>query len=171
MNEEQKKLVEDNMNLVYFIISKYFPSYIQNEDVIQEGMIGLCKAAMKYDETKCQFSTFASTCILNTIRQYFNKQNKHNGVLSLDYPVIGESGDITSFGDYAVGEEDINYVDDSYYQSQLKKMRPIERKIFELLEQGYNTVEIGKMIGTGKANVSRIKRKYEKKWGKSLGNN
>lgn len=171
MSDEQKKLVEDNTKLVHFVIKRNFPTYMGNEDVIQEGMIGLCNAAIKYDETKCQFSTFATICILNAIRSWFKNDNKHNNVLSLDYPVTNELGEITSFGDYIVGAEDIDYIDDSYYKSQFTKMKPLERKVFELLAQGYNTVEVGEMIGSGQANVSRIKRKYEKKWGKHCGNN
>lgn len=170
MNDEQKKLVEDNQKLVYFVINRYFPTYILNEDVAQEGMLGLCKAANKYDPSTGGFSTFATHCIFNTITMFLKRENKHNKTLSLDYPVVGEADDILSFGDCIIGEEDIDYFDDSYWKSQLEQMKPREREVFKLLEQGYSTVEIAKKLGTVKANVCRIRRKYENKWEKDNGN-
>ena len=42
---DRKKFIEENVNLVYVIVREYYPTFIFDEDVIQCGMVGLCKAA------------------------------------------------------------------------------------------------------------------------------
>ena len=98
----KEKLIEDNMKLVYFIVHKYYPAFGKNEDVIQEGMVGLVKAADTWDESKSKFSTYACACILTEIRTYFKQQSKHQNVLSLDKVLPNskrEEGTCDTFGE------------------------------------------------------------------------
>lgn len=44
-----EKMVEDNKNLVFYTIARYFPNYKTDEDVIQTGMIGLWYACQRGD--------------------------------------------------------------------------------------------------------------------------
>lgn len=44
MTDREQKIL-DNMNLVHYIIHKNFPQYMMNQDVIQNGYVGLIKAA------------------------------------------------------------------------------------------------------------------------------
>lgn len=149
-----QKLVEDNMNLVYWLISKEYSTYIKDEDLIQCGMLGLCIAAEKYDESKGKFSTFAVQGIRNEIRSEFRRRNRHQGVWSLDYEVNGQNGEKTTFGDYVVGDEDVLYID--YCDEQLS---PLQRNIVTLLKQGKSTKEIAETLGTTVQNVQWTKRK------------
>ena len=52
MTEEQKKLAEDNHNLIYFYARKYHMSKQDFEDMYGILAIGLCKAARDYDESR-----------------------------------------------------------------------------------------------------------------------
>ena len=66
------------------------------DDVLQEGMIGLLKAVRKYDETRdAAFSTFAGHCVTNqiisAIRAADRKKHKIlNNSVSLEDPSIGQ---------------------------------------------------------------------------------
>ena len=50
-------LFHENIKLIYWLIRKYYPQYIYDDDVIQCGMIGLWKASKSYDPEKSQFAT------------------------------------------------------------------------------------------------------------------
>ncbi len=60
MTEEQKKLAEENHNLIYFYARKYHMSKQEFEDMYGILAIGLCKATRDYDESRGRaFSTVA----------------------------------------------------------------------------------------------------------------
>ena len=88
------------MNLVYHIISRQYPTFIHDEDVIQSGMLGLCKAAESFDPKKGLFSTYAGRCIRNEINQEFIKRKPFSQTVSLDTK-ISEEGTLQ---DVLVGE-------------------------------------------------------------------
>ena len=154
MNDKQC-LVEDNMNLVYFIISKQFPTFIHDDDIIQAGMLGLCKAADKWDEKRGLFSTYAGKCIRNEINNEFNNRKKHKSVLSLDYEIFDNNGNKGTFGDYIIGDEDVEFIDIDSLHDQLSKQ---ERRVFDLKQSGLTPNEIAERIGCSKNAVLKLIR-------------
>lgn len=154
----KQKLIEDNMNLVYSYVSKYYPTYLQDEDIIQCGMLGLCKAAEAWDETQSKFSTFAFKCIGNEIRYEFRKRAKHYGVLSLDYEVDTEDGRVPVSA-IIPGEEDVCYFDIGI---DVNKLKPKEKRVLELLQGNMNYADIGRELGITKQAVWSIARKLRK---------
>lgn len=154
-----KKLVEDNMNLVYFTISKYYPTYIHDEDIIQTGMVGLCQAAKRWDESKSTFSTFAVKCICNEINMEFRQRNKHKDVSSLDYEVDNDDGDKVPLIDLIVGEEDIGYVDLDSFSDQLNDN---QKRIYALRKQGMCVSEIADTLGMSEGFIYQTLRKIKR---------
>ncbi len=60
--KERKRLIEENIALVGFVMSRIkggFPDGMTEEDVYQEGCIGLIKAVDHYCEEKGSFATYA----------------------------------------------------------------------------------------------------------------
>ncbi|MBQ8430683.1 MAG: sigma-70 family RNA polymerase sigma factor [Clostridia bacterium] len=54
------------------------------DDLVQEGMIGLYKAIIGYEESKkASFKTFASLCILRNIQTAIKKANSHKNMYFL----------------------------------------------------------------------------------------
>ena len=155
----KQKLIEDNMNLVYFCVSNYYPTYIHDEDIIQCGMVGLCKAAEKWDESKSTFSTFAIACIQNEIRYEFRKRSKHHGILSLDYEITTDDGEVTTFGNVLIGEEDVAYIDVGIDTSKLK---PREKQVYDLLQENRNYSDVARELGISRQAVWSITRKLRK---------
>lgn len=90
---DEKALEEffsSHKELVSKICRRFFLLGGEKDDIIQEGMIGLYKALMAYDETKnASFKTFASVVVsrqvMNAVKKYSsNKNNPLNNGLSID---------------------------------------------------------------------------------------
>lgn len=96
LNEEQRKLAEDNHNLILSYLSKKHLSYDEFYDVCA---IGLCIAALNYDSSLgYSFSTLAFLCMKNEVMREFRQMNlarivPSDLIDSLDAPLSKESGD------------------------------------------------------------------------------
>lgn len=72
LNTEQRKLVEENHNLIYSFLNKQALSIDEWYDVCA---IGLCQASLNFNgDTK--FSTFAYKCMLNSVRRTMRRDKK-----------------------------------------------------------------------------------------------
>lgn len=165
MNRQQ--LIEDNIKLVYLIVSKEYPTFFNDEDIIQSGMVGLCLAAEKWDETKSKFSTYAGQCIRNEIRREFQKRKKYGNPLSLDKSVKNDGDDCT-FADFIIGNEDVDYVD---FESFYDVLTPREKEVISLLQEGYKEKEIANKLQLARQVVNKYKRRALAKWRNFYGNN
>lgn len=75
MNKE--KIVVEYLPLVRSIAAKYNKLGVPQEDLEQEGMIGLLEAADKYDESKgAKFSTYATFWIRKRVIESVEKEKK-----------------------------------------------------------------------------------------------
>ena len=64
----KRKLIQANLRLVVSIAKKYTGQGVLFMDLVQEGSLGLIKAAEKFDYSKnCKFSTYATWWIKQTI--------------------------------------------------------------------------------------------------------
>ena len=150
-------LIEDNMNLVYFLVSRYYPTFTQDEDIIQSGMVGLCRAADTWDESKSMFSTYASKCILNEILQEFKRRKRHYNTVSLDQDVTDDS----TLSEFLIGDEDIDFVDFDGFYNQLN---PREKEIVKLQHAGVSVKEIAEKFDCSQECVYKHIRLMKTKW-------
>ena len=101
--QARKTLIEHNLRLVTHIVQAYYHPGVELLDLIQEGNIGLIEAVDRFDpELGYQFSTFAVWWIRKMILLYLGK---NEDTISLDLPIIGETGEILSLGDTIIDEE------------------------------------------------------------------
>lgn len=79
MSKTTETLIEQHKNLVVYVIKRWFPNKLGDDDIMQIGMIALWKAIEKYDENKkASLETFAVGCIRNGILRELQKQNTKN---------------------------------------------------------------------------------------------
>ena len=72
-----EKLVTENLNLVHYVIRKYFHAAPNDyDDCFQEGTIGLIKAATNYDPEIGAFSTYAVRNIHGFIARYYRDKRE-----------------------------------------------------------------------------------------------
>lgn len=106
LTEEQKKIAEENMNLVYFVINKFYKfnfPYVEKEELIQEGMYALIKCIPYYDETKGCISTFICKCVKKHISYYL--LNRNDNIKTIPYENI-EKDAIYYYDDYDIDVSD-----------------------------------------------------------------
>lgn len=151
-----QKLIEDNINLVYFVIHKHYPTFRQDEDIVQCGMVGLCQAANAWDEAKGTFANFAINCINNEIIREFTKRKRQPLNLSLEYEYRDNNGDSSTLADILVGVSDVDWVDmDGLYDVLTEK----ERIIVDMKRMGLTQREIAKRLGVSNESVSKHLRR------------
>lgn len=162
MTPEQR--FEEYTSLVAYIYRKRFYNYAAyQEDLIQEGFLGLWKACLNFNELKgVHFSTYAYTAIERTMLTYvMNFIAKHSVEISLN-TVIAENneGDQICISDSLGTEEDhsIKYA----IQDSLHKMSPKEQTILHKLMEGLTQDTIAKICHVSQSSVCRCLAKFRK---------
>ena len=134
--ELEEKLIRENYGLV---VSQalYFLGDPNFEDYIQAGLIGLLKAVRNHNEDKAKFSTFATVCVRNEIKNLSTKSRKHG---AKNYR--------------SVKEKDRQYDKKEELSECLPEFLPEEYKfIISLKIQNYTNKEISELISCSKAEV------------------
>ena len=132
----------------------------EKDDLRQEGLIGLYKAVLLYDEKISSFSTFASVCMRSGVMEGLRKYNRSHTSASLDIEAEEiPSGDTDSPERILLGKEELSIllskVDDV--------LSPLERRVFGLHLQGKTVSEIASHIKKAPKSVEntlfRLRRK------------
>ncbi|MGO0861661.1 sigma-70 family RNA polymerase sigma factor [Clostridioides difficile] len=163
--EERNKLVEDNINLVHFIINKHFKYFLRKypylqEDLFQEGSIGLYKSTCYFDENRGKFSTIAGVYILGHLKTFttrYVKKHYRNDIDSFEKCVYRNTyNEEIRIEDRLAGNESIDIENVYVIRSCVKrsKIKDIQ-KIVYLREKGYTQKEIGKMFGVNQITICR----------------
>lgn len=168
-----KNLVRHNAQSMYILGA-------DNDDLIQEGMIGLFKAIMDYDSGRdASFYTFADLCIS---RQMYNavkasQRQKHiplNTYVSLYARVDKDSGDGQELGEtipYLAGSSPEEIVIGNEAAKNLEsliqqELSEFENQVLDLHLIGMSYVQIAKVLGRDEKStdnaLSRVKSKVRK---------
>lgn len=173
------ELVLKNEKLIYHILGK-MGLYNKRDILYDVGLIGLCKAAKKFDPTKgYSFTTYAGNCIRNEILINFREENstkrKANfNTVSLDEPVCYDSSgnELTVIdvlkSDVDIEAEIIKKEQKEVLYNALTKLQEKELLVLNYTYglNGYeelNQFEISEKINVSQAQISRIKSKAIKK--------
>lgn len=181
LTDAQRKLVEDNINLVHWVMHNYFKSYYPGsydyEDLSQQGMLMLCRAARSFDESKgCKFSTYASQFIWGGINHYkngpFSSCIHHREGYGPTIPEIASSlNDVISDDNghsveilYTLASISHLQYDksDSYISAKeafAKASKRHGKRLFELLLLENTQAQCAEVLGVRQAQVSRIIKK------------
>ena len=157
---ERNDLVEANMRLVYYTYAElYKNSFVVNckDDLISEGFLGLIKAANSY-KGKTKFSTYASTCIRNSMLMYIRSNKKHeDNTISLNAILDSEDDKATEVIDFI--SDGLDYeglvVANIDLRDFLKKCDSLSKKIVKLKSYGMTNTDIGKELKYTQGHISR----------------
>lgn len=172
LNVKQQHLVEDNHNLIYSFAKSRKLDLEEYYDVLA---IGLCKAALIFDENKGMFSTLVYTCMNNEVKRIKRKENEQKTIPkhmvdSLDYIYSSDNDDSeNSLKDKIIkdifpapDENVINAImfNNFYYQNLDER----ERLIVDLVFQRKNQTDISKKLSVSQPQVSRLIKEIKIKW-------
>lgn len=92
LNDTQRKLVEDNHKLIFSFLNNHNLSLDAVDDWYGTAAIGLCKAALTFDESRgIKFTTLAYVCMDNEVRHILRKNRKNIiSTISLNTEVSSE---------------------------------------------------------------------------------
>lgn len=172
LNEKQdeeliKMYQEGNIEIGDYLIERFFPLVLscsrhlfitgqEQDDLIQEGTVGLFKAFRDYDsKKKVKFSTFASVCIMRQQSKAIEASNrmKHfplNTYLSI-YDDSTEKGALidTLESDEYDNPEKLYLAIDSYRElmEKIKEvLSPMEHRVLDLYLKGMDYKSIGRVL-------------------------
>lgn len=137
----------DNKSLVAQIARKYFLLGGDQEDLIQEGMIGLFKAINIFDKTKNDnFKNFASRVVEREIISAIRKENTGKNQV-LDSSVFADSNEILQ----SVTDPELDLIYNENYNELKNKifrnLSDFEKSVLEYYLKGFTYNDIAKILG------------------------
>jgi RNA polymerase sporulation-specific sigma factor len=178
-NKALEYLINKYKNFVRAKARTYFLIGADREDIIQEGMIGLCKAIRDYKEDKLSsFKAFAELCITRQIITAIKSatRQKHiplNSYVSLNRPIFDEESDRTLMDficEESITDPEEMIINREEYSGIEEKMGEIlsglELEVLSLFLQGKSyqeiAVELDKHVKSIDNALQRVKRKLER---------
>ena len=173
MTSEQKQLVIDNHNLIYYILKLH--GIDDFDDWYDIAAIGLCNAALSFDDSKGKFASYACACMEHQLCKEFNKMNRHKRIptsvlQSLEAEVSDTDGlnlgDMLEGGDPNPEDEIIAKL---IYSKLLHILTPTQLEYLEYCMLGYNQFDISKKMGVSRTRVYAIRQQINNKYIKEFG--
>lgn len=161
----QEEILNKYSNLVHAIAARFFLHGGENEDLVQEGMVGLYSAINGFEEGGANFSTYAYACIRNAVLDAIKKSlGAKNAALNDFVPIveIGEEISPVSPEDEVIRRENRR----EFLQKISKILSSTEFKAIVMHLDGMSVAEISAALGKPQKSVSnalaRAKTKLEK---------
>lgn len=153
LNDEQRRLVEQNHNLIYSAMTKCGIRRQDFDDYYGFVATGLCKAVVNYDESKAKsFSTYAYKCMQKEIIAYtrWRFADKRDERLTVSYnQLINDLDENEKEYSFLLADKKNNEKNSNFWLNFDDKMRILnnkDRMIIVLKAQGYTIKEIGQAV-------------------------
>ena len=177
----QDYLLDKYKSLVRIKSRAYFLIGADNEDIIQEGMIGLYKAVRDFNEERnASFRSFAELCVnrqmITAIKAATRQKHQPlNSYISLNKPVYEEeseqtymdflqssSGALLNPEALLIGQENKSFLEDQ----MVKNLSSFETRVLVLYLQGRSYFEIAHVLDKPEKSIDnalqRVKKKLER---------
>lgn len=180
-SEAQNFLLDKYKNLVNMKANRFFLIGGENDDVLQEGMIGLFKAIQSFDQEKNNsFKTFANLCIERQLISAIKTSNrqKHlplNSSFSLNTSAFDENDDTTVLEvlDAKFVEDPLDTITKREYFEDIENkieqaLSSFEKQVLNRYIQGESYVDIAQKLDSPVKSVDNAIQRIRKKAYKCL---
>lgn len=163
-----EKLYEENEKLTYATLKQFYPTFMYDEDALQEARCGLWKACCEFDETRgVRFSTYAVKVIRTTVATWLKAEGKYRELqaISLDntLPTNSDEPNTTLLGELLHSHTHEEYEVVEIEASLESILTQKQLAIYKMLRSGASQKDIVGMSGLSTQGVSAyIKRIREK---------
>ena len=175
-SEAQNFLLDKYKNLVNMKANRFFLIGGENDDVLQEGMIGLFKAIQSFDEEKNNsFKTFANLCIERQLISAIKTSNrqKHlplNSSFSLNTSAFDENDDtsVLEVLDAKFVEDPLDTITKREYFEDIENkidqaLSSFEKQVLDRYIQGESYVDIAQRLDSPVKSVDNAIQRIRKK--------
>ena len=163
-------IVKEYSKILSFHAQKYYLIGAEQEDLLQEGILGLLKAIKFYDETKSSFSSFAFLCIRREMISAIRKANtQKNSVLNealTTSSMIEDSSDIDNYISSENNPEEAYLLKEEIKEFKNfsdKNFSKLEKEVLKYLIRGYSYREIAKILSKNLKSIDNTIQRIRKK--------
>lgn len=167
---DKNKLIEENLNLIPYIYSHFVTKddlvKRWREDILQEGYLGLVRAANTYNpDSSFSFTTLSHISVKRAMWSFIRILHNQNVNLSLDKEIRDDDHGIVTVGELIEDTSDIEseFIDKetSAYNKQLFDQvlllcPPKRKEIIELYYHGYKTKQIIDLLQVSKSYIADV---------------
>ncbi len=168
----RNKLIEHNLRLVAHIVKKFEVKYVDNDDLISIGTIGLIKGVDTFSPDRgVKITTYCARCIENEILMFFRSNNKYSKDISINEAVgyDKDGNEIAILDVLKTPKEDFTLDIDmkdninllkKYMSVLTEREKDILIKRYGLMNNEEETQKtISKKLGISRSYVSRIEKR------------
>ena len=163
-------ILKEYSKILSFNAQKYYLIGAEQEDLLQEGILGLLKAIKFYDETKSSFSSFAFLCIRREMISAIRKANtQKNSVLNealTTSSMIEDSSDIDNYISSENNPEEAYLLKEEIKEFKSfsdKNFSKLEKEVLKYLIRGYSYREIAKILSKNLKSIDNTIQRIRKK--------
>ena len=164
MKSDAKELFSENIKFAYWVLNRYYPGYVNNEEAKQICLIGLWRACQAYDTSKGgKITTLACICIQNQMSMFYRKEKRNNRFQYVDSEIYTDEGKVINIFD-TIPDEKADVVSESFcLREMLSVLGEREQRIVMMRLQGVSQVAISKKLNLSQAQIARIIAKIKLK--------
>ncbi|AFA49619.1 sigma-70 family RNA polymerase sigma factor [Acetobacterium woodii] len=179
--EAEEFLLEKYRKIVLIRARAYYLVGGDNEDLIQEGMIGLLKAIWDFKpDREARFSTFANLCIERQIQTAISSANRQKHMLLNNsvsiYAAVSEEEPHHIIIDRLTAKKSIEPGAELIKEEELeqlmldvkRELSNFEKKVLSYYIQGASYLEISEALDCSNKSVDNALQRIRKKIGKRL---
>ena len=176
-SEAVNKILKEYTKLLDFNAQKYYLLGGEQEDLVQEGVLGLLKAIKYYDETKSSFSSFANLCIRREMITAIKRANSQKNMIlneavknnkkieKLEYEE--ESYELDNYESLEATPEEAVLLKEKieeFKKFSVDNFSKFEKEVLNYLLRGYTYREIAQILTRDLKSIDNTIQRIRKKW-------
>ena len=176
-SEAINKILKEYTKLLDFNAQKYYLLGGEQEDLVQEGVLGLLKAIKYYDETKSSFSSFANLCIRREMITAIKRANSQKNMIlneavknnkkieKLEYEE--ESNELDNYESLEATPEEAVLLKEKieeFKKFSVDNFSKFEKEVLNYLLRGYSYREIAQILTKDLKSIDNTIQRIRKKW-------